>query len=69
ISAFNSQSTAGKFGAELLFQVNSEEMIGTYSHVIRPFSTVIAREIFSSGILLSDTDFRQFEQYLNVNGL
>ncbi|KAI0262019.1 hypothetical protein BGY98DRAFT_1192657 [Russula aff. rugulosa BPL654] len=35
----------------------------------RPFGTVIANEVFSSGVLLSDTDFRQFEQYLNVPGL
>ncbi len=54
----------------------------------RPFGTVIASEIFSSGVLLSEyvidiwvnlsfltfmmfdsTDFRQFEQYLNVTGL
>ncbi|KAI9448865.1 hypothetical protein BJY52DRAFT_1206477 [Lactarius psammicola] len=60
---------AGNKGAELLFQVNSEEMIRAYSNVVRPFGTVIASEIFSSGVLLSDTDFRQFEQYLNVTGL
>jgi hypothetical protein len=53
----------------------------------RPFGTIIANEIFSSGVLLSEyvhppsfirdsltgwvgsTDFRQFEQYLNVSGL
>jgi hypothetical protein len=54
----------------------------------RPFGTVIASEIFSSGVLLSEyvhgylswpflpdfhnvvsTDFRQFEQYLNVSGI
>lgn len=35
----------------------------------RPFGTILANEIFSSGVILSDTDFRQFEQYLNVTGL
>ncbi|KAH0836908.1 hypothetical protein J3R83DRAFT_8723 [Lanmaoa asiatica] len=60
---------AGTTGRELLFQATSEEMIEAYSHVPRPFGTVYANEIFSSGVLLSDTDFRQFEYYLNVTGL
>ncbi|KAH9951135.1 hypothetical protein B0H21DRAFT_719728 [Amylocystis lapponica] len=60
---------AGTTGKELLFQATSEEMIRAYSRVPRPFGTIIANEVFSSGILLSDTDFRQFEQYLNVTGL
>ncbi|KAI5980796.1 hypothetical protein EDD15DRAFT_2186218 [Pisolithus albus] len=60
---------AGTTGPELLFQATSEQMIEAYSHVPRPYGTIFANEIFSSGILLSDTDFRQFEQYLNVTGL
>ncbi|KAG6889796.1 hypothetical protein C0992_004061 [Termitomyces sp. T32_za158] len=60
---------AGTHGRELLFQATSEEMIQAYSHVPRPYGTVFANDIFSSGIILSDTDFRQFEQYLNVTGL
>lgn len=60
---------AGTTGRDLLFQATSEQMIQAYSHVPRPFGTIIANEIFSSGIILSDTDFRQFEQYLNVTGL
>ncbi|EGN96948.1 hypothetical protein SERLA73DRAFT_57990 [Serpula lacrymans var. lacrymans S7.3] len=60
---------AGTTGRELLFQATSEQMIEAYSHVPRPFGTIFANEIFSSGIILSDTDFRQFEHYLNVTGL
>ncbi|KAF9454480.1 hypothetical protein P691DRAFT_692720 [Macrolepiota fuliginosa MF-IS2] len=60
---------AGTTGRELLFQATSEQMIQAYSHVPRPFGTVFANDVFSSGILLSDTDFRQFEYYLNVTGL
>ncbi|KAF9458872.1 hypothetical protein BDZ94DRAFT_1225561 [Collybia nuda] len=60
---------AGTTGREILFQATSEEMIQAYSHVPRPFGTIFANDIFSSGIILSDTDFRQFEQYLNVTGL
>ncbi|KAJ4473162.1 hypothetical protein J3R30DRAFT_3296811 [Lentinula aciculospora] len=60
---------AGTTGRELLFQATSKEMIEAYSHVPRPFGTVIANDVFSSGIILSDTDFRQFQQYLGVTGL
>ncbi|TCD68032.1 hypothetical protein EIP91_011643 [Steccherinum ochraceum] len=59
----------GTTGPELLFQATSEEMIQAYSRVPRPFGTVIANEVFSSGVIMSDTDFRQFELYLNVTGL
>ncbi|KAF8682072.1 hypothetical protein AX14_004421 [Amanita brunnescens Koide BX004] len=60
---------AGTTGRELLFQASSEQMIQAYSHVPRPYGTILANDIFSSGFILSDTDFRQFEQYLNVTGL
>ncbi|GJE93217.1 M28 family metallopeptidase [Phanerochaete sordida] len=60
---------AGTTGPELLFQATSEEMIQAYSQVPRPFGTIVASEIFSSGVMMSDTDFRQFELYLNVTGL
>ncbi|KAI0297822.1 hypothetical protein B0F90DRAFT_1811013 [Multifurca ochricompacta] len=69
VRAFVNLEAAGNQGAELLFQATSEEMIHAYSKVPRPFGTVIANEVFSSGVLLSDTDFRQFEQYMNVTGL
>ncbi|KAG1897160.1 uncharacterized protein F5891DRAFT_1050672 [Suillus fuscotomentosus] len=62
-------TSAGTTGPELLFQATSHEMIQAYSHVPRPYGTIFANEIFSSGVLLSDTDFRQFEYYLNVTGL
>lgn len=60
---------AGTTGRELLFQATSEEMIDAYSHVPRPYGTVFANDIFSSGIILSDTDFRQFEEYMDITGL
>ncbi|KAJ7289288.1 hypothetical protein C8J57DRAFT_1277230 [Mycena rebaudengoi] len=60
---------AGTTGRELLFQATSHEMVEAYSRVPRPFGTIFANDIFNSGVLLSDTDFRQFEEYLNVPGL
>ncbi|EIN06322.1 hypothetical protein PUNSTDRAFT_106562 [Punctularia strigosozonata HHB-11173 SS5] len=60
---------AGTTGRPLLFQATSSDMIAAYSKVPRPFGTILANEIFSSGVLLSDTDFRQFEEYIGVPGL
>ncbi|KAI0766101.1 hypothetical protein BD413DRAFT_605949 [Trametes elegans] len=60
---------AGTTGPELLFQATSEQMIKAYAKVPWPHGSVVANEVFSSGIILSDTDFRQFELYLNVTGL
>ncbi|KJA25691.1 hypothetical protein HYPSUDRAFT_37128 [Hypholoma sublateritium FD-334 SS-4] len=69
VRAIVNLEAAGTTGREILFQATSEEMIEAYSHVPRPYGTIFANDIFSSGIILSDTDFRQFEQYLNVTGL
>lgn len=60
---------AGTTGPALLFQATSKEMIEAYGHVPRPHTTVVAADVFSSGIILSDTDFVQFEKYLNISGL
>ncbi|KAF8806834.1 hypothetical protein BYT27DRAFT_7167035 [Phlegmacium glaucopus] len=69
VRAMLNLEAAGTTGRELLFQATSEQMIEAYSHVPRPYGTIFANDIFSSGIILSDTDFRQFEFYLNVTGL
>lgn len=72
----------------MLFQATSEQMLEAYSHVPRPFGTIVANEVFSSGVIMSEyappllhapfldtdihdysTDFRQFEEYLDVTGL
>ncbi|KAE9386618.1 hypothetical protein BT96DRAFT_1026164 [Gymnopus androsaceus JB14] len=69
VRAVMNLEAAGTTGRDLLFQATSEEMIEAYSHVPYPFGTVVASDVFSSGIVLSDTDFRQFEGYLGVTGL
>ncbi|TDL26482.1 hypothetical protein BD410DRAFT_741807 [Rickenella mellea] len=69
IRAMINLEAAGTLGPELLFQATSQQMIEAYSHVPRPYGTILANDVFSSGIILSDTDFRQFEQYLNITGL
>lgn len=60
---------AGTTGGALLFQATSREMIEAFRHAPHPRGTVIAADVFSSGIMISDTDFVQFEQYLGVSGL
>ncbi|KAG8709665.1 hypothetical protein FRC11_005312, partial [Ceratobasidium sp. 423] len=69
VRAMINLEAAGSTGPEILFQATSEEMIEAYSHVPRPFGTVLANDVFSSGILMSDTDFRQFQEYQNLTGL
>lgn len=59
----------GTDGPEILFQATSKEMVEAYSKVPRPFGSVIASEVFGSGLIASDTDFRQFVQYGNLTGL
>jgi hypothetical protein len=38
----------------LLFQATSKEMIEAYSKVPRPHGTVVAADVFSSGIIMSE---------------
>ncbi|WVR06737.1 hypothetical protein IAU60_003772 [Kwoniella sp. DSM 27419] len=69
IRAVINLEAAGTTGGALLFQATSQEMIEAYSRAPHPRGTVIAADVFSSGILMSDTDFVQFEKYLGVSGL
>ncbi|KAF9429994.1 hypothetical protein BGZ94_008725 [Podila epigama] len=59
----------GTTGPEILFQVNSRAMIEAYSRVPFPHGTVMGNDLFSTGVILSDTDFRQFVEYGNIPGL
>ncbi|MCO5565485.1 hypothetical protein L7F22_019158 [Adiantum nelumboides] len=59
----------GTSGPELLFQATSVPFVEAYSKVPYPFGTVMANDVFSTGLILSDTDFRQFVQYANQSGL
>ncbi|KAI1309723.1 hypothetical protein EDD11_003975 [Mortierella claussenii] len=59
----------GTSGPEILFQANSRPMIEAYRKVPYPHGTVMGNDLFSTGIVLSDTDFRQFVEYGNLTGL
>ncbi|KAF8715311.1 peptidase M28 family, partial [Rhizoctonia solani] len=54
VRAIINLEAAGSTGPELLFQATSEEMIEAYSHVLRPFGTVLANDVFSSGVIMSE---------------
>ncbi|GAC98044.1 hypothetical protein PHSY_005632 [Pseudozyma hubeiensis SY62] len=70
VKAVVNLEACGTSGPELLFQATSAEMIEAYSHVPHPFGTVLANDVFSTGLILSDTDFRQFVEYGNdLSGL
>ncbi|KAF9208321.1 hypothetical protein BGZ49_009174 [Haplosporangium sp. Z 27] len=59
----------GTSGPEILFQANSRPMIEAYKKVPYPHGTVMANDLFSTGLILSDTDFRQFVDHGNLTGL
>jgi Zn-dependent M28 family amino/carboxypeptidase len=50
----NKYLAAGTTGAELLFQATSNEMIDAYSRIPRPMGTVVAADVFKTGIMLSE---------------
>ncbi|GJJ75602.1 hypothetical protein EMPS_07960 [Entomortierella parvispora] len=60
---------AGTKGPEILFQANSREMVDAYKRVPYPHGSVMANDLFATGIILSDTDFRQFVEYGDLTGL
>ncbi|KAM8714032.1 hypothetical protein ACLKA7_014225 [Drosophila subpalustris] len=63
---------AGSGGRDVLFQTgpNHPWLVDYYKKYIKhPFATTMAEEIFQSGIIPSDTDFRQFKTYGNIPGL
>lgn len=72
IKAFVNLESAGAGGWELLFQTGPDHpwLIQTYiNSVPYPHSTVMGQEIFQSGLVPSDTDFRIFRDYGKIPGL
>ncbi|GAA5932298.1 hypothetical protein JCM1841_005187 [Sporobolomyces salmonicolor] len=69
IRAVINLEACGTEGKEITFQATSEEMIRALARTPTPYATIIASEIFATGLILSDTDFRQFAEYGNLTGL
>lgn len=62
--------SAGSGGKEILFQSGpgNSWLINHYTSVKRPFAQVSSEEIFQSGVIPSDTDFRIFRDFGNIVG-
>ncbi|CAH8543555.1 unnamed protein product [Dicrocoelium dendriticum] len=74
VFAFLNLEGAGSGGRLLVFQVGpgiaSEMLLEAYSTSFQqPFADVIAEEVFRSGLVPSDTDFRIFRDYGFIPGL
>ena len=70
VVAFINLEAMGSDGHAMLFQSTSNELMKSYIKSARhPFATIIGQEIFESGVISSDTDFKIFTEYLNVGGL
>ncbi|KAL1916411.1 uncharacterized protein VTP21DRAFT_5602 [Calcarisporiella thermophila] len=69
IRAVINLEACGTTGREVLFQANSLELINAYKTVPYPHGAAMANDIFRTGLILSDTDFRQFIDYGNLTGI
>lgn len=71
VKAFINMDAAGSGGRKVLFQstIRNQWMMNYYNRVApRPMSTSLGEEIFQTGIIPSDTDFRIFRDFGKIPG-
>uniref|UniRef100_T1IR32 FXNA-like protease n=1 Tax=Strigamia maritima TaxID=126957 RepID=T1IR32_STRMM len=72
IRAFINLEACGSGGREIVFQAGPENpwLVRAYGEQVPyPFASVMGQEIFASGIIPGDTDFRIYRDYGHIPGL
>nr|XP_060618274.1 endoplasmic reticulum metallopeptidase 1 [Anolis sagrei ordinatus] len=72
VRAFVNLEAAGVGGKELVFQTGPENPWLVYAYISaakHPFGCIMAQEVFQSGIIPAETDFRIYRDFGNIPGI
>jgi hypothetical protein len=70
VRAFVNLEAVGSAGGAIVFQASHDWLLEAYARSApHPYGTVIGQDLFQSGVIPSDTDFRVYRQEANLPGL